>query len=145
MFFLIRLKLSYEKVVCMQTMGEIIAQKRKEKGMTQADLALKMNVTDKAVSKWERNLACPDIYSLSPLADILGIPVSELLNAKNTTTPQADFQEIMEVIFKAVSLAMGVAVTVLAILGKIEMTNGFILLGIGLSCLTIDAFNNKKK
>ena len=128
----------------MQTMGEIIAQKRKEKGMTQADLALKMNVTDKAVSKWERNVACPDIYSLSPLADVLGIPVNELLNAKSTATPQTEFQEIMDLIFKVIPLAMGVAVTILTILGKIEIKTGFILLGIGLSCLSIDALNRKK-
>ena len=41
-----------------KSMGEVISSLRKEKGMTQNDLAEKMNVTDKAVSKWERNLSC---------------------------------------------------------------------------------------
>lgn len=40
-----------------KTIGEIISYLRKEKGMTQNDLAQKMSVTDKAVSKWERNLS----------------------------------------------------------------------------------------
>ena len=48
----------------MKSIGETISSLRKNKGMTQNDLALKMNVTDKAVSKWERNLSCPDINKI---------------------------------------------------------------------------------
>ena len=51
-----------------KTMGAMIAQRRKEMGMTQLELANKMGVTDKAVSKWERNLSCPDIHSFPRLA-----------------------------------------------------------------------------
>ena len=47
-----------------KTLGEMISFLRKGKNMTQNDLAEKMNVTDKAVSKWERNLSCPDVNSL---------------------------------------------------------------------------------
>lgn len=54
--------------------------------MTQNDLAEKMNVTDKAVSKWERNLSCPDVNSIPKLAKILGISVEELLNAQKNKT-----------------------------------------------------------
>lgn len=50
--------------------------------MTQNDLAEKMNVTDKAVSKWERNLSCPDVNSIPKLAETLGVSVEELLNAQ---------------------------------------------------------------
>ena len=64
-----------------KSIGEIISSLRKEKGMTQNELAEKMNVTDKAVSKWERNLSCPDVNSISKLAEILGTTVDELLNA----------------------------------------------------------------
>ena len=66
------------------TIGEIISFLRKEKNMTQNDLAEKMNVTDKAVSKWERNLSCPDVNSIPKLAKILDISVEELLNAQKT-------------------------------------------------------------
>ena len=60
-----------------KTMGMIIARLRKAQGMTQAELAEKMQVTDKAVSKWERDLSCPDIQSLPRLAEILGVSVEE--------------------------------------------------------------------
>lgn len=53
----------------MKSIGETIASLRKEKGMTQNKLAEKMNVTDRAVSKWERDLSCPDINTISKLAD----------------------------------------------------------------------------
>lgn len=66
-----------------QTMGEIISTLRKEKGMTQKDLAEKMQVTDKAVSKWERNLSCPDINSIPLLAETLGISVDQLLDVSS--------------------------------------------------------------
>lgn len=76
-----------------QTLGIMIATNRKEKGMTQSDVAKEMGVTDKAVSKWERDLSCPDVNSLAKLAEIFGIPVEELLqvevkqkeNVKNKT------------------------------------------------------------
>ena len=65
-----------------KSMGELITFLRKEKGMTQSELANKMNVTDKAVSKWERNISCPDINSINKLANILGISVEELISSK---------------------------------------------------------------
>ena len=68
----------------MKSIGETIATLRKEKGMTQSQLAEKMNVTDKAVSKWERDLSCPDINTISKLADVLGVSVEELLKAKKS-------------------------------------------------------------
>ena len=46
-----------------QTLGMMITSLRKEQGMTQLELAEKMGVTDKAVSKWERDLSCPDVNS----------------------------------------------------------------------------------
>ena len=55
-----------------KSIGEMINSLRKEKGMTQNDLAEKMNVTDKAVSKWERNLSCPDVNAIPKLVEILG-------------------------------------------------------------------------
>ena len=62
-----------------QSFGSTIAALRKEKGMTQLDLAREMGVTDKAVSKWERDLSFPDVASLPKLAEVLGVSVDELL------------------------------------------------------------------
>ena len=54
--------------------------------MTQKELAAKLNVSDKAVSKWERGLSCPDISLLSPLSNIFGVTVTELLDGKRSDT-----------------------------------------------------------
>ena len=59
--------------------GEIISKKRIELKMTQKELAEKLFVTDKAVSKWERGLSLPDISLLIPLAEILNISLYDLL------------------------------------------------------------------
>ena len=60
--------------------GEFIAKLRKEMGMTQKELAERLFVSDKAVSKWERGQSLPDITTLNPLADALGVTAAELLN-----------------------------------------------------------------
>lgn len=63
-------------------LGQFIAEIRKEQNMTQAELATKLHVTDKAVSKWERGLGLPDINSIEPLAGALGISVAEVMQAE---------------------------------------------------------------
>ena len=64
---------------CRKT-GELIYRLRKEKGMTQLQLAEKLHVSDKAVSKWERGLGCPDVSLLSDLSETLGVNVERLLD-----------------------------------------------------------------
>ena len=53
-----------------QTFGAMVAELRKEKGMTQLEPAQQMGVTDKAVSKWERDLSFPDINTIPKLAQL---------------------------------------------------------------------------
>ncbi|MBE6128763.1 MAG: helix-turn-helix transcriptional regulator [Erysipelotrichaceae bacterium] len=65
--------------------GCFVAERRKEKNMTQKDLAAKLQVTDKAISKWERGLGFPDINSIEPLADALGVSITELMRSENNT------------------------------------------------------------
>lgn len=65
-----------------QSFGTMIATLRKEHGMTQLELAEKMGVTDKAVSKWERDLSFPDVDSLPRLAGIFDVSVDELMQVK---------------------------------------------------------------
>ena len=62
--------------------GQFIAGIRKEKKMTQAELAEKIHVTDKAISRWERGLGFPDIQTLEPLAQALGISILELMRSE---------------------------------------------------------------
>lgn len=68
------------------SMGEIISTLRKEKGMTQKDIADQLGTTDKAVSKWERDIAFPDTATIPKLAEILGVSVEELMQAKSVPT-----------------------------------------------------------
>lgn len=77
-----------------QKLGNFISKLRKEKGLTQQDLANELNLTDKAISKWERGLSCPDISLLIPLSEILEVSVNELLLGEklnnNITKSSAD-------------------------------------------------------
>ncbi|MBR5137655.1 MAG: helix-turn-helix transcriptional regulator [Clostridia bacterium] len=69
------------------SLGKRIATLRKEKGMTQDDIAQKLDVSSQAVSKWENDQTCPDISLLPRLANILGITVDELLSGKEEMKP----------------------------------------------------------
>ena len=62
--------------------GKFIANRRKDLKMTQSDLASKLFVTDKAVSKWERGLGFPDITTIEILANALDVSVVELMKSK---------------------------------------------------------------
>ena len=62
-----------------ETMGKRISELRKNKGMTQEQLAQQVGVTAQAVSKWENDLSCPDISILPQLAEALGVTTDELL------------------------------------------------------------------
>lgn len=69
--------------------GRFIADIRKERGMTQQDLAQKLHVTNTAVSKWERGLSYPDLTLLEELSDALGLRISELMACKKEETEEA--------------------------------------------------------
>jgi len=62
--------------------GRFIAECRKKSNLTQMQLAEKLDITDKAISKWERGLAMPDTLIMLELCDILGISVNELLSGE---------------------------------------------------------------
>ena len=127
----------------MKSIGETIASLRKEKGMTQNELAEKMNVTDKAVSKWERDLSCPDINTISKLADILGVSVEELLKAKKKDYTNDRIKDLINLILKAVSMAMGIAVLVLNVINQIDTKSSIIMLSIGILCSGLYLFSNR--
>lgn len=76
-----------------ESMGKLIQTLRKGKGLTQKQLADMLNITDKAVSKWERDVACPDTITLPKLANILDVSVEVLLNAKTAQAPVEDESE----------------------------------------------------
>ncbi len=74
--------------------GCFVANRRKELNMTQKDLAAKIQVTDKAVSKWGRGLGFPYISTIEGLADALGVSITELMKSeKEIKTTSAVEQE----------------------------------------------------
>ena len=64
--------------------GAFLAQVRRAQGLTQAELAEQLHVTDKAVSRWERGVGLPDINTLEPLADALGLSLADLMHCHGT-------------------------------------------------------------
>lgn len=74
--------------------GRFIAEKRKEKGMTQKELAKHLGIGDKAISKWECGRGMPDNSIMVPLCDLLDINVNELLMGE--TLSVKDYNESSE-------------------------------------------------
>lgn len=131
--------------------GQEIARLRKERNMTQLQLADLMNVTDKAVSKWERGLSYPSFKTIQKLADVLEVPLEDLIDIESEENMKKEelgmnenLKQVTQVIFKAISLAMGIAVIVLSILKELDISSGFIMLGIGLFSLALDNLRNNK-
>ena len=83
--------------------GKFIAEIRKERKMTQADLAAEIHVTDKAVSRWERGLGFPDIQTIEPLAQALGISVLELMRSEQQEQNELQYtkEEVAEILQSA--------------------------------------------
>lgn len=76
----------YEYELDKKRFGAFVAELRKEKGYTQKELAEKLFLSDKAVSKWETGVSIPDTPLLIPLAEVLGVNVTELLMCKRMET-----------------------------------------------------------
>ena len=69
--------------------GKFILIKRKERGLTQSELADKLGVTDRSVSNWENGKCMPDISLFKPLCSVLGINVNDLLNGEENKSYDA--------------------------------------------------------
>lgn len=126
------------------SIGSLISSRRKEKNMTQNDLALKLNVTDKAVSKWERDICFPDVALLPEIAEILDLNLEDLIRGRKRTSPN-----LFDLVLTAVSFAMGMAVFILSVLERLGFSNDSVqsidLLGMcGLGILLI-SFKSLKK
>lgn len=126
-----------------KTLGARIAALRKEKGMTQLELAQQMGVTDKAVSKWERDLSCPDINTIPRLAEVLGVSLEDLMQIYSPEKREHEVSIHLSTIARAVALAMGVAVVVLLLLGELTVLNGMGMLGIGVACSALAQFDKR--
>lgn len=86
--------------------GRFLSAIRKEKKLTQKELAQKLMISDKAVSKWERGLSLPDISLLMPLADIFDITVTELLEGRRMeSAPTENTRQVEDLVKKALAFS----------------------------------------
>ena len=124
--------------------GKFIAQTRKEKGLTQRELADKLFISDKTVSKWECGNGLPEISLMMPLCEILGITVNELLTGKRLTSSEYQqnaeenimklIKEKNEVKFRliieaaVVFLTLIPAITIIMIAGYLALPNPYRIL-----------------
>lgn len=83
--------------------GEFVMLLRKEKGLTQKEVAQQLFISDKAVSKWETGASIPDTALLIPLADLLGVSVTELLMCQRITQQPLDTQQVESLVKTAIT------------------------------------------
>lgn len=113
--------------------GQLIAKKRKEKNMTQAELAEKLGVSNKSISKWETGKCMPDYSVVEHLCDELGISASELLNGEENSMNDDSAMRIIErlqvlekqkmTLFGVVLIALGIAMYALGQTMPIDVSN----------------------
>lgn len=128
-------------------MGKLILSLRKEKGLTQKELADRLQISDNAVSKWERGLSCPDISLLPRLAEILGVGVEELLTGGQKTDMRhvlkdlnrADVKEMACLLCRWVSLALAAGGLLIFLLGALAQSELCIILCVAVILLGVDS------
>jgi len=121
-------------------MGELISSQRKKKNLTQVQLAEKLGVTDKAVSKWERNLSYPDTTTLIKLGEIFNISVSELVRLKVGNPISADsgmMLSLFDIILGVAIIDLGFCSTFLCGFKAIDTNTGVVMLGLAMLCVGV--------
>ena len=79
-----------------ETMGQIIRRLRKERELTQEELAVRLNITSQAVSKWENDTSMPDVSQIVPLASVFGVTTDVLFGIAETTADEEAWQIVNE-------------------------------------------------
>ena len=88
----------------MNKTGKLIEQMRREKNMTQAELAADVGVSKQAVSNWERGKRFPDISLIEPIAEALEMSVAELIKGERIPEPNVKEHEITQLVFEALKV-----------------------------------------
>ncbi len=90
-----------------ESLGRKIANLRKEKGLTQEDLAVRLDVSAQAVSKWENDISCPDIMLLPKLSATFNVSVDALLGCEEEAesvqfVPQKEIRDISDLVMRII-------------------------------------------
>ena len=115
----------------MENIGDLIVEKRKERGLTQAELGAMLGISGKAVSKWERGLSKPCEEHLDRLIALLGLPVESIITAEEKrVAPKATFLSIVRKEFiRILSTGVMIAVCVCNLTGTISTDSTVVSLG----------------
>ena len=125
-----------------KSIGKTIYNLRKNKGLTQQDLAHNLKISDKTISKWERNLEMPDVKLIPKLAEELDITIEELLDVDIKNNNKTD--DIVNIILICIGIAMGICIIVSSILKQLDVNSAFTMLGIGLTSISFYLLKNKE-
>lgn len=131
--------------------GAFIAAQRKEKGLTQKELADKLCVTDKAVSKWERGLGFPDIKLIEPLSEALDVSILELMRSEHiekTDIPTHNVSEALSNVIDIVTYQRKIerrniwisVISVAAIIMAVFLIDALKVMGFLMVCLPVIFF-----
>ena len=122
-----------------EKIGKFISEKRKEKGITQNELAEKLNVTNKSVSNWENGKNMPDISLMQDLCSILDISLNELFNGESNKSDKGLINYLKEekkkrkrrLIISIISIILILVISLLLIffINNYNKVNGYILTG----------------
>ena len=129
-----------------KTTGEFILQKRKEKNLTQAELADLLGVTNKAVSRWETGEGFPDVTMLPQIATVLGTTVDEILNGKSNPRSKSISYNFypLSVILSTIILLSGIIAVYLVNNTFYELVSLIVILISVITCISIFVFSKEK-
>ena len=115
----------------MESICNMISQKRKERGMTQAELGAMLGISGKAVSKWERGLSKPCDEHLEMLVDMLGLPVESTITAEEKKSAQkATFlSTVRNEFIRILATSVMIAVCVCNLAGTISTDSTVVSIG----------------
>lgn len=122
--------------------GKMIAEKRKEKGLTQDALGAMLGISGKAVSKWERGLAQPDGAHMARLIDLLGLPVQQ--TADEADTRLTFLSTVKKEVPRILSVGAMLAACVCCLMGTISTDSTIVAFGFSAVVFCFDTMIREK-
>ena len=122
--------------------GKMIAEKRKEKGLTQDALGAMLGISGKAVSKWERGLSQPDETHMVRLIDLLGLPVEQ--TADEADTRLTFLSTVKKEVSRILSVGAMLAACVCYLMGTISTDSTIVAFGFSAVVFCFDTMIREK-